>query len=127
MDRWAIIEENNTTPFSNIKYKFYYLVFVSRFNSVWTCILGFKLESPKLIGIKYVKKIINNFDYYLVGINKRLDGFEHILNKLNNDFDYFLKEYSFYNFNSRLIYKISIPEDLCSAVDLKLQQYLSNY
>lgn len=126
MDRWAIIEETKTTPFYDKEYSFCYLVFISSFNSIWTCILGFRLESPKLVGTKYIKKIINNFDSYLTNLNKRLDGFNYILNKFNDDPEFFIEEYTFFH-KSRFICRLSVPEDLCSAVDLKLQQYLSNY
>jgi hypothetical protein len=126
MDRWVIIEETKTTPFYDKEYNFCYLIFISKFNSVWTFILGFKLDSPKLVGTKYIKNIINNFDKYLTNLIKGLDGFDRILDKLNNDPDFFMEEYTFFH-KSRFICRLSIPEELCDAVDRKLQQYLSNY
>jgi len=123
MYRWAIIEEFKTVPFSNKKYSFCYLIFISNIDSVRTGILGFRLDSPKLVGITYIKeKIINNFNYYLIYFTKSLGGFNYILNQLNNNPENFIEEYTtISNISSRIICKLCIPPYLNDLIDEKVR------
>lgn len=117
----SIIEELKTVPFSNKKYSFCYLIFISNTNSVWTSVLGFRLDSPKLVGINYIKeKIINNFNSYLTHFTKSLENFNHILNQLNNNPENFIEKYIISS-SSRLICFLCIPPYLNDLIDEKIR------
>lgn len=94
LNNCALLEITYKTPFG-YTYKYYHLVYIHQFNSVWTVILVFDLKQGKLTTPRIVENdCIFGFDKRLVSINKLALGFLYLLREFNNDLIYFIKHYS---------------------------------
>ncbi len=91
LNNWALIEVNVVLPFGPDK--LYYLVYIHKFNSVWTVELVFNLSQRKLVSPRIAEKYIDELEYTFSKYRKHASGYEYLLNTFDKDTIYFIKSY----------------------------------
>jgi hypothetical protein len=128
LNNWIIYESEVDVdlPFNTKKY-YYYLMYIHKFNSVWTVELVFNLMQYKLVTPKIAEWYINNIDRLLSTWRRQAFKYEYFINLFNDDTIYFMKNYIVYNGEKiRIIDKFSyqISEESIKKIEYYLTQVL---
>lgn len=125
LNNWIIYENEVDLPFG--KNIYYYLMYIHKFNSVWTVELIFNLMQFKLVSPKIAEWYINNIDRSLSTYKRQIFKYEYLINLFNDDTIHFMKNYIIFNDEKiRIIDKFSyqISEESIKKIEYYLTQVL---
>lgn len=120
LNNWIIYESE---VFGNNKY--YYLMYIHKFNSVWTVELIFSLRQFKLVSPKIAEWYIMHLYAFLSTYKRQVLKYEYLINIFDNSTDYFMKNYISRE-KIRIINKFSyqISEKAIKMIEYYLTQVL---
>lgn len=125
LNNWIIYESEVDLPFGNNKY--YYLMYIHKFNSVWTVELVFNLMQYKLVSPKIAEWYIKHIDVFLSTYKKQALTYKYLIYLFNYGTIYFMKNYIVFNEEKiRIIDKFSyqISEESIKKIEYYLTQVL---